>query len=265
MAVCYFQNEVEEMLGSARTVSIIFAIVVASAGFLLVLNRVWSTEERRQHNDIVGWQISVIGTTYAVIIGFMLYAVWGNFQVAESNTDAEANSLVNLSRLAEGLPQEQRQPLQSLAKEYANSMVNNEWPAMNRNSLAPDGMIIMRQLWKAVSRPEDLNVSQQEILDHTISTLSELTEHRRLRQLESRMGLPHILWAVLVAGAILTIASACLFGTKSFRLHLLQVFGLSLLVAMSLMAIAEIDRPFQGSVSVSPDAFIRAEQSMQAY
>ena len=32
--------------------------------------------KRRTYNDIIGWQVSVLGTTYAVILGFMLYTVW---------------------------------------------------------------------------------------------------------------------------------------------------------------------------------------------
>ena len=62
-------------------------------------------EPRSVHNDVIGWQIAILGTIYAVMIGFMLYAVWNNFQTAETNANNEANDLVNLYRAADGLPQ----------------------------------------------------------------------------------------------------------------------------------------------------------------
>jgi hypothetical protein len=49
------------------------AIAVGSALFQAGLNRVWPWEKRRPYNELIGWQITVLGTTYAVILGFMLY------------------------------------------------------------------------------------------------------------------------------------------------------------------------------------------------
>jgi Protein of unknown function (DUF4239) len=257
------RRKVEPVLTTPESVFVIIVIVASSLAFLFVLNLLWEVDDRRQHNDIVGWQVSVVGMTYAVIIGFMLYAVWNNFEVADANASAEANSLVNVSRLAEGLPEQQRQTVQSVASRYANAMVEHEWPAMSRNSLTGEGQKLTQELWAAVIQPEELTPAQQTSLDHSISQLTELTEHRRLRELESKSGLPTVLWWVLTLGAIITIASACLFGTKSFPLHMLQVFGLSFLIALCLVAIAEIDRPFQGSVHVKPEAFIRARDVLQ--
>jgi hypothetical protein len=113
-------------------------------------------------------------------------------------------------------------------------------------------------------RAQSLDSMETLSVDHLISELTKMTEDRRLRQLESRTRLPGILWAVLIIGAIVTISSCCLFGTHSFALHFVQVLGLSTLVAMSLVAVAAIDRPFQGSVHVTPEAFIRAQQTLEA-
>jgi hypothetical protein len=47
--------------------------------------------------------------------------------------------------------------------------------------------------------------------------------------------LPNVLWYVLLVG-VLTIVSACTSGTESVKLQALQVFCLSLLVSLSLVA-----------------------------
>ena len=50
-------------------------------------------------------------------------------------------------------------------------------------------------------------------------------------------------------------AAACFFGVPNFRFHLLQIVVLSFLISLVLVAIADIDRPYQGDVKVSPEGF----------
>jgi hypothetical protein len=88
-----------------------------------------------------------------------------------------------------------------------------------------------------------------------------MTEHRRIRVMQSRESLPAILWAVLIAGGVITVAAACFFGVHNFRFHLLQVTVLSFLIALVLVAIADIDRPDQGEVRVMPSGFEFALQT----
>jgi purine-cytosine permease-like protein len=93
------------------------------------------------------------------------------------------------------------------------------------------------------------------MLDHLITELTSMTEHRRIRMLQSRKGLPGILWAVLIVGAVVTIGTSCFFGVDNLRLHAMDTIALTLLVSLMLIAIAHIDRPFQGAVHVPPDGF----------
>jgi hypothetical protein len=242
---------------------LIILIVAASLGFLALLYRVWPVEERRPHNDLIGWQITVLGTMYAVVVGFMLYAVWSAFELAEGNAEAEANCLVNIARSAQGLPDAERQEIENLAREYVDQMLTQEWPAMDRASFHYASDNTVRRLWAAVTRAETRNSSEQTSRDHAFSELSRMTEHRRLRQLEVISDLPGILWAVLIAGAVVTIVSACLFGGIELKLHFIQVGALSLLVALILVAIADINRPFQGAVHVLPLGFERARTTLE--
>jgi hypothetical protein len=90
-----------------------------------------------------------------------------------------------------------------------------------------------------------------------------MTEHRRMRMLQSRKRLPGILWAVLIVGGIVTVGASCFFGVDSLRLHAINTAALTLLVSFMLIAIADIDRPFQGAVHVSPDGFKLALETLK--
>jgi len=228
------------------------------------LNRLWPSEKRRQYNDLIGWQLSILGTTYAVILGFMLYTVWTKFGEADLNVDSEANALVNLYSLADGFPEAQRIQLQTLARSYADAVINQEWPQMSRGEVPEKSSVISREMWKTVMSVKAVAPTEVNAQERAMGELDSLAQHRLTRILQSRTRLPIVLWCVLLVGGSLTIVSACIFGSESIKLQMLQIFGLSLLVSLSLVAIADIHRPFYGLIHVSDFAFQRARQNMQS-
>ena len=253
------------MLSVLQSVFIVLGTVVLSLVFLSVLRRVWPVTRRTEHNDIIGWQISVLGTTYAVILAFMLWNVWNNVQTARINAEIEANFLVDLFRIAGGLDPAQGKPIRALCREYAAVAVNEEWPAMAEEKLSTHSFSITQEMWEVLLQAHSVSgvadTFRQSKYEQAFGTMSQMSEHRRLRQLESRMRLPGILWGVLVVGGIVVIGSACLFGCQNFTLHFVLVFVLSLLLSLVLVSVAEIDRPFQGPVHVRADAFEFAQQT----
>lgn len=249
------------MLSIPQDVVIVLGAIAGSLAFWWFVRRVWPPERRRVHNEITGWQISVLGTTYAVIIGFMMFAAWSDFRTADQNAVAEASCLINLYWAASGLPDGQRDTLRKLAADYAEAMIADEWPAMYRGTFSPTGTRIVEQLWETASTPQPLTASQQTSLDQTMTELSNITQHRRIRQLQSESRLPGILWTVLIVGAIITIMSSCLFGSEYPMLHMLQIITLALMLSLALAAVADINRPFQGAVRVAPTGFENARRT----
>ena len=252
------------MLTTREDVVIAVLIVIGSLLFKVLIDRLWTKEHRRTHNDLIGWQLSILGTTYAVIVGFMLYTVWTNFGLAEVNADSEANALVNVYRLADGLPAEQKEQLKQAARMYADAVVNQDWPQMAKGD---EGRLAShyadQKMWAILMTVKAASGTELTAEDHALYELSAVAEHRRIRQLESISRLPGVLWFVLIVGGAVTIMSSCMFGADSSWLHSLQVFAFSLLIALVLVAIADIDRPFQGSVHVDDTAFRRAQTNMQ--
>jgi hypothetical protein len=251
------------MLTTTESVFIPILAVIGSLLFMAALNRIWPWEKRRAHNDVIGWQLSILGTTYAVILGFMLYAVWTNFGAAEVNVDLEANAVVNVYRLAAGLPEEQRVQLEKLALSYADVAINEDWPKMRHDQIPERSQQINGDMWKLLMSVKAASPVEITAEDHALYELSALTEHRRTRLLQSTSKLPDVLWFVLIIGGVVTVASACLFGSENVWLHGLQVLAFSLLISMGLVAIADIHRPFQGAVHVRDYAFKRAQDNMR--
>jgi len=181
------------MLNYFQSSIIVVVTVSASLVFMAVLNRIWPPNQRHAHNDLIGWQLSILGTTYAVILGFMLYTVWTNFAAADLNVDFEANALVNVYRLADGLPNPQRGQLQALARTYAEIAIEKDWPDMAADKVPDQSRGLDRDMWQILMSVKTASPTEITAEDHALYELSALTEHRRTRFLQSASRLPNVL------------------------------------------------------------------------
>jgi Ca2+/H+ antiporter len=241
-----------------NNVFIIIACVSAAMLFLFLVTRTSTAPSRRESNDFTGAVVAVIGTTYAVILAFTLSGVWSMFQQAQANEEQEANALVNVFRIATQLQDPNAKQIQDLCVRYADNTVDREWPAMEREQMTPEGAEMINQFWKLAGESQARTQPDAIAAYQLMEELRGLTQYRRLRALQSREHLPGILWTVLIAGGIITVAASCFFGVTNFRFHLVQVLVLTFLISLVLVAIADIDRPYQGLVKVQPEGFVFA-------
>src|ERR1700744_4613313 len=138
------------MLTLQQNIVILISMMAGSMLFMAALNRIWPREERQGDNDLIGWQLNIIGTTYAVILGFMLYTVWTDFGAANLNVDLEASALRNIYRLAQGLPETQRIRLGWQARSYAQAVIDQDWPEMSRSQTPEESHNINQAMWKTL-------------------------------------------------------------------------------------------------------------------
>ncbi len=234
---------------------IIIAGVSGALLFLFLVTRTTTVPSRKESNDFTGAVVAVIGTTYAVILAFTLAGVWNMFQEAQANEEQEANSLVNVYRIASQLPDANARAIQDLCGRYAENALDREWPAMLNRKMPPEGGEMINQFWTLAGQAQARAPSGAIAAYQLMEELRGLTQYRRIRATQNRETLPFILWAILISGGIITVVSACFFGVANFRIHMLQVFMLSFLISLVLVAIANIDRPYQGPVRVTPEGF----------
>ena len=119
-------------------------------------------------------------------------------------------------------------------------------------------------MWKTLMSVKTASPTEITAEDHALSELSLLTQHRRTRLIQSAARLPFIFWCVLIIGGMLTVFAAASFGSQNIPLHRLQVFSLALLITLVLLAIADVNRPFQGWVHITSYAFVRAQENTAA-
>ena len=190
---------------------IIAACVLAALAFLFLVTRTSAAHARKESNDFTGAVVAVIGTTYAVILAFMLSGVWNMLQTAQANAEQEANALVNIWRIGGDIQPDLSHQMRSLCLKYAEDVVKLEWPAMEaKQPMPPDSREAIQGLWKLAGQSQAHagldSIASYQLLEE----LRTLSECRRIRLMHSQEELPGILRAVLIAGGIITVAACVL-------------------------------------------------------
>ena len=125
------------------------------------------------------------------------------------------------------------------------------------------GEVVLRQMWQVLTAAQPQTSTEISSIDHLTTALTNLGERRRMRDEQHENRLPAVLWVLLIVGGIATVVSSCLLGNDKKWLHYGQVLALAFVVAVTLAAIADLARPFEGAVAVSPTPLQRALVIMQ--
>lgn len=229
-----------------------FSILLAHVG-LRVVRRLVPLPVLESHHEVAGFIIGVLGAIYAVLMAFVVVVVWNQYDAAHANIAQEANQLNDLSRLAQGFSDPTRQRLNDLMRAYAQSVVQDEWPAMEHGDASARTQTALDELWRAYLEIDPQTNRENAIYGDSLDRLNEMSDSRRLRLFASRDNLPIIIQVLLWGGGLITVAFTYFFGVKSIRSQALMTAALSGVVAFILFLILALDNPFRGSVRVSPE------------
>ena len=228
-----------------------FVIVALAIGYVVATST--SREVRMAHNDRAGFILAVIGVVYAVLLAFVAVSVWERFQQAESRTYDEAAALATVYRDAGSFPQ--RPLLRATLRVYVESIITHEWPQMYGGGHSS----ISNGLLEAADRQvRSLPVTSARLADihqQMLAAMDQALQDRQARLTIDSRGINGMMWVVLIAGAIVTVAFTYLFGFERTVMQQLMIGGLSLLIGLVLFLIVALDYPFRGSIRVDPEAF----------
>ena len=228
-------------------------MVLSVAGLTLV-QRLVSPGLRQEHNDVAGFIYAVLGVAYAVLLAFVVIAVWEQYQAARDTTDREANELAEIYWLAYQLPESEGRQVQELAQSYARVVVEEEWPLMEDGQFSPQAWALVDEIRQRIGQFESSTSNEQVLQDQGLTRVHDLADARRLRLLETHEDIPTILWVVLLSGGVITIGFTYLFGLENTWAHSLMVGALAAVIALVLFTIYSLDNPFAGDVRLDPEA-----------
>jgi Protein of unknown function (DUF4239) len=245
------------------TVIIVVAVAeLYSVGLMLLCRLTWGRDRLSLNNEVAGFKFSVIGVLYAVLLGFVVIAVWEDYRNTETAVRNEAKAIADLTQISYALPQPGGSGIRAPLLDYAEEVRRSEWPAMARGVPSEKATHALAHLSEAIF---DLQIEQLRDLalyQQALRLLGVIEDNRNERLDSADGSVPSILWLVLIAGGMITLGYPAFFGSSNLVAQTLMTATLAALVALALLPAVILDFPFTGDVTISSAPFDQALHQM---
>ena len=227
--------------------------LLAMVGPILIRRRL-GLERLRTNNEVAGFKFATVGVLYAVLLAFAVIVVWEKFGDAEDHVEQEAGAAASIYRLSAGIGGETGTRLRDGMSAYLNVAIAEDWPAMEHGRGSREVTHALNVLYQDALAFKPTDQQGAVLLAETLHQLNLVTQARRERLVVAAGIVPGILWFVLLFGAVVTVGFTFFFATENLRAQTAMTGALSTLVFSGLLIIVAIDRPFAGTVKVTPEA-----------
>jgi hypothetical protein len=238
---------------------VVIGVCLAALAGLELVQRLVPSETRQQHNEVAGFLYAVVGVVYAVLLALLVIAVWEQYEKALETVESEADTVADIAWLASRLPETERYQLQEDARSYAQEVVDQEWPLMEQGIEGergtPEAWNLMDDMRATLQEFEPSTAAEQNLHAEGLDQIDRLGDDRRIRFVAAEEGIPGVLWAVLVFGAVVVVGFTYLFGLRNSWAHRLMVMSLTAVIVLVLFTIGVLEHPFSGGASLEPEAF----------
>jgi hypothetical protein len=244
---------------------VVGGVSLASILGLLAFRELVPLDVLRSAEDAIGNYLQTVGGIYAVLLAFVVYVVWGQFNEARGYLDREATALVDLHRTVSALPSRSRNEIQRGLRAYVDAVLRDEWPAMACRDEATIDRVgeLLEQVWIAVHRCQPCNDCQHTVYGEVLSRFNQLTDLRTSRLSSARARIPVAMTILLYNGAVLTVGSVYLLAFDHWWLHAIVTAALAGAIAHILFLIRDLDDAFAGDWQVARTPFERARKNFE--
>jgi hypothetical protein len=192
---------------------------------------------------------------YGLVAALTAVGVWQRYSQSADVVSREATAIASLWRDLGGYPQQQRDDMRAVLRDYTRQVINEAWPQQRKGLIPSEGVKWMDDLQAQLFAFEPVTESQKIIHAETLSGFNELVQQRRQRLDALQGSLPTVLWYVLLPGAMACLALCFFFYVNNLRFHAILIVGLAGSMAMVLFLIIALDRPFRGDLGISADSY----------
>jgi hypothetical protein len=232
---------------------VVLAVFISLLG-LRIVRKKYPPEKLKENHEVAGFIFNAFGLIYAVLLAFVVFAAWTEYETSKENIEVEANKLSDLYLVAEGLPDYIKSDVRSKILKYSEIVVNDEWKKMENGEKSDAALKALEDIYNSYLSVDVKSISNIPAYQESLKRLNELSESRRIRLLDSQDSVPGVIWLVVIAGAIISIAYTYLFGSQRASAQYIMTAALSVTNSMVLFLIYVLDHPFTGNNKILPEA-----------
>jgi hypothetical protein len=190
-----------------------------------------------------------------VLLGLVVVDAMSKFQECKMVVANEANAVADIFLLSEQFPEKKRTEVQLLCKDYAERVINDEWPLMDQGKHCPEARRAALRLVKASLNFEPVTQREQASYGVMVTSACEFWNARRQRIITASSQIPIPEWVVLIAGGVITVIFTYFFVLENVGLQILMTSMVSATLALNVYLVCLFGYPFNGDVCVDKGSF----------
>ncbi len=223
-------------------------------GMVLVRQRV-SLSTLASYHEVAGYLLSVVGTLYAVLLGFVVVDAMQHMQDVRGLVSMEASGLANIFLCSEGLPEPARKSIRGLCHEYAEEVINDEWKTLQQGKYSQKTFHSVFQLWKEITLFQPDSAREQQIHQQLISEICSMTQNHRTRVINASRGVAPVMWVVLIIGGVFTVIFTYFFGIDNLKVQALMTFLVAMTLSLNVYLVYVFGNPMATDLGIKPGPF----------
>jgi hypothetical protein len=233
---------------------VIFSVIVSALGLKLVRKK-FAADYLKQNHEVAGFFFNAFGLLYAVLIAFVVFVTWTEFDSSTRDIEVEANQTYLLYFNANEFPEPSKSQIKAAVKDYINIVINSEWQKLPAGEFDMKATYSITKLFDLYAAVDEKYAANSKFYEESVDRLNQLSELRRLRILAATNTVPAIIWCILIIGGIISVGFTYFFGMQNAKVHYTLVGTLCSINALVLFLIYDLDHPFTGGNKITTHAF----------
>lgn len=229
---------------------------------LLFLLRKFIPHPLKEHQQqvLIG-PLSFFFAIYALFLSFSIITLWQTYNDIQTSVYKEANSLIvsyHLSYRIEG-----SEVFRNTVKAYVRSVIDEEWEAMKEGKVSKNAAALHDEIWTKAMWLQPVTTPEQQVYKSILDALKDFNERRAERILSIGGSLIPPMWVILAIGGICSIVALYYLSLPHNRIQTIIDTILIGIIILGLFLIGELDKPFQGYITIPHKAFIAISDKME--
>ncbi|MEK6616142.1 MAG: hypothetical protein AABZ32_08545, partial [Bacteroidota bacterium] len=232
-----------------------FGVLFAGLGTFL-FRKYFRINILRSHNEVTGFLFMSISSFYALLLGFVVFGVWGQLNEKQSNVTIEGSSALGLYRDIKFYPDTiESKELMIVYLDFVFNVINEEIPNMAFMKPSEKTPESFNKVFYKIEHLNPKNPFQIQLVSEMFNHLNQLATYRGLRTASISAEIPPAMWLPIILGAIITLICAMLVDVEHTRMHVGLNSLLGVFIGMFLFIIILLDHPYTGSLGIKPVSY----------
>jgi hypothetical protein len=171
---------------------------IFAVGLMLFSRFTYGVSRLSLNNEVAGFKFAVVGVFYAVLLAFVVVAVWEEYQDTETAVRNEAKAVVDLQAVTLALPDEGGIPIRKHLAAYLQDVLKYEWKTMSVGEPSDVVDEELSDLAAAIFAATPSDERELALYQHALTLLTVIADNRDERLDSANGSVPAILWFVLI-------------------------------------------------------------------